>query len=468
MSKTNSRANVASNVTSPAKSRDLKIFDGKLELSKLLSIESEETSKFKAEIFKQVEKLAENEFIETIADKSFEKFLKDAGGIEKINSSPVAQILSQRLVDDTVTAFIVVVKDKVGNSIPGIPIELKLEEANGSLKLIDKSRTNRDGIALVRNSNDTINPSATYTITTKFNNKTKTLSNIAQDNQFNPIDFELNMVFTEDDLLKVAKSILGVIPENLTITDVLLSYLGDNPFSRLPVNFPPELAMQLHNLIGNVDDPIFNSVGSPNDFRKKRSSLIKRFSVVKSLPTNLTGANDPSLRKFVIGVRQEWIFVGYTLGELHQIDPLDPGAILEENTKLTNNIVENLSSTINTLVNSAQETILDTLKVNSSIDALLAINTRVNASTVAGGAAISLPFLVAGVVGTNSNISTSTRASSSLKTSLDVNKSLHTLKSIFNQTTQLINKTNSTINSTTASVLKNISPLLARATNLTR
>lgn len=241
--------------------------------------------------------------------------------------------------------------------------------------------------------------------------------------------------------------------------------LQDNPLDRLPADFSTELCADLTKLLGATEDPIMGLMGDSSDFRRRRIPLIKRLTVPR-IGINPPGDKNPP-RRYLVRVRQQWTFVGYTLGELANVEGLDPGAVLDEATRTVARATERVSRALDTVTSQALETTESFLKQASSIDALLQASTSVSAIAGAAGFFLPLPIpIFGGGGGARVSVTASTR--SSVNTSLLVNSGLHVAKSLINQALRTAASTVRDVENTITKALNRVSPLLSRVTNLLR
>lgn len=207
-------------------------------------------------------------------------------------------------------------------------------------------------------------------------------------------------------------------------------------------------------------------------------------------------------RRYLVRLRQEWMFLGYTLGELAGVEALDPGTIIQDITRTLQRTTERVSEAVDQFSSMAQDLVRSVMNQASSIDSLLHVATRSNTSTTAtgfggigltgsvgggllGGVLGPIGGLIGGLFGggggsagiglggsIGSSVGTSVFASatttSRVNTSLHVNSLLQTARSIVNRTIRTAASTLKDLESTTATQIGRVSPLLSRVTNLFR
>lgn len=264
---------------------------------------------------------------------------------------------------------------------------------------------------------------------------------------------------------------------------------GDSPLERLPSDFGTDLCAAITRLAGPVTDPILGPVAGAGDFRGQRAPLVKRLTVPR-LGEIPEGAVAP--RRYLVRLRQEWTFLGYTLGELAGVDALDPGAIVEQATTTLQRTTSQTARETDELLSEARSTLASLLRQTSSIDSLLEVAARTETAAsasgfggigVGGGIFGGLLGIVGGVFGgvggglgigagggtrTTASVLASTTTRSTTDTSLLVNSSMHTARSAINRAVRTIASTLRELQSTVSTVSNQVSPLLSRVTNLIR
>lgn len=431
-------------------------------------------------IYKTVKPQANLAFIDTLEDGRTE--------LAKLLDNPPT--LTGKATEDTdgrrIPLVLAVVRDKKGATRAGI--ELRLIDKVSKV-LLDHSRTDTNGVVVLRFPRRTgDNDAAEGTIELSGGNDQAVL-----------VPAGVQHVVTFIELPKLPDLPEVIDPE--TGEAKVEVPLGDDPFERLPADFSPALADAIVRLRGTVPDPILGKVAAPDDFRSSRTPLIKRLTIprIGEVPT---GNGAP--RRYLVRVRQEWTFLGYTLGELAGVDSLDPGTIIEEASSTVQRTVEQASTTADRFTSEALDVVRSSLSQASSIDSLLSVATSARTSTEAvgfgsigasasfgggiiGGAVGAALGPIGGLVGglfgggsagvgiggevgtrTGTSVLTSTTTTSRTNTSLQVNSLLHTAKSVINQTLRTATSMLRNIQSTISREVGRVSPLLSRVTNLLR
>lgn len=208
-------------------------------------------------------------------------------------------------------------------------------------------------------------------------------------------------------------------------------------------------------------------------------------------------------RRYLVRLRQEWIFLGYTLGELNGVEALDPGTVIQDVTNTAQRIVDRVSESIDDVRSLLEQSVRNVMNQTSSVDSLLEVATRADTSVTTSGFAgigasggsliggllgAGLGAVVAGPVGavvggllgggggvgaelglrTGTSVLAATTTSSSVNTSLHVNSLLHTARSQINRAVRTAASTLRDLESTVARQVGRVSPLLSRVSNLLR
>lgn len=241
--------------------------------------------------------------------------------------------------------------------------------------------------------------------------------------------------------------------------------LMDNPLDRLPADFSTELCEDLHKFLGPVEDPILGGVAGTDDFRQRRIPLVKRVTIPRLGELH---KDHTAPRRYLVRVRQEWTFLGYTLGELAEVDALDPGAVLKETTSTVDRALQSATRAVDTFAQHAAESTVSHLDSHARIENVTRIATSVTARAAAGGFGFALPFIAGGAVGASARVSSTTAVRTRTDTSLEVNSSIHVAKSLVNEAVSTLQSTQRDVRRTVSKALQQVSPLLSRVTNLLR
>lgn len=188
-------------------------------------------------------------------------------------------------------------------------------------------------------------------------------------------------------------------------------------------------------------------------------------------------------RRYLVRLRQEWMLLGYTLGEITGVDALDPGKIVQDVVRTAEQAAERVTESVDQATATAQELVRNVMNQASSVDTLLDVaarsETRVSASGFgrlggkgAGKAGGVLGGLFGGSSGaelgvrTGAGLFAGANTTSRVNTSLQVNSLLQTARSEVNRTVRMASSTLRDLQSTAARQVGQVSPLLSRVSNL--
>ncbi|MDP9023141.1 MAG: hypothetical protein M3N57_10720 [Actinomycetota bacterium] len=285
------------------------------------------------------------------------------------------------------------------------------------------------------------------------------------------------------------------------------SLFGDDPFERLPSDFTPDLAGVLSRLLGTTPDPILGRHAEAGDFRGRRTPLIKRMTVPRlgATPVEVAAADRPTQpKRYLVRLRQEWRFLGYTLGELSGVDALDPGTVLNQVTATVERVRRTASESLDEVTRLLDTVTRNVLTQASSIDSVISVATQTNTSVtasgfgslgvggsvgggIAGGVLGAVLGPVGGLVGglfggasgsvgvggeigtrTGTSVLASTTTSNRTATSLHANSLLQTATSQLNRAVRQATSTLDDVTRQARRTVDQVSPLLSRVTNLLR
>lgn len=353
---------------------------------------------------------------------------------------------------------IVLVRDLAGSTVAGIPVQLRTQDGN---VLLDHTRTDRRGAAILR-----------FPMKESFEG---TLPDAAVHVVGPDLSEVLPVAFTGGAQYALVEAVLPALPEEL------LGEPGD-PYTRIPADFTPELCDEVARILGDWDDPLMENLAVPTDFRSRRTRLIKRF-VVPRLGDEKDESGLP--KRYLVHLRQEWTFLGYTLGELQGVEALDPGQVVDETLRTVRRTTDTVSRFASNAVQETLATVQDTLSRVSSVDTLVNVATSLHTSTDAGtsirvgaaGGFIGIPGLFGfggGAAGAstsawlrNSVLSNATTRTST-DTSLLVNSMLRSAQSTVNRTVRSAANMLRSLSQDATTATGQVSPLLSRVTNLLR
>lgn len=288
-------------------------------------------------------------------------------------------------------------------------------------------------------------------------------------------------------------------------------------FTRLPTDFSTEVCEAIAKIAGEDPDPLLSEsflasrpdpllgglTGGPGTALTRRTTKVVRTTIVRLAPpddsaVSPTGA-EPA--RYLVRVRQRWVFAGYSLGELAEVEPLDPGAVVRDVTQLVQRTVQSAERATEDQVRRTLSTVVSQLQRVSSVDNVVRVaasadtNQRTQAltsvgtdpvATIAGGvigailggpvgaiAGGALGALAGGVdVGAGVEADLSVRSTvtttTNLDTALQVNQLTQNAASMVNQVVRTASAVATELERTTGQAVDRVSPLLSRVTNLLR
>jgi hypothetical protein len=398
---------------------------------------------------------------------------------------------TQALDGRLVRIVVATVRDVNGRTRPGLPVQL-LDEKGGNL--LDTTYTDPNGLVLTKFPSSASPGTALADLpevkgVVKVVDGTKdgftTPVTVPKGSQFAPLDIELAQLPPGPDDAKKAPgaSSTGVhaggggdgTGAGATHTETPPAPVGlargDDPLSRLPANFSAALCRHLEDARSRIPDPILGQAdGGADDFRKHRTAIIKHLTMPRLGPTDPRKAGaGTEVPRYIVRLRQTWVFLGYTLGEISGVDSLDPGQIVDDALQTVERTLQTATQALDSVTQQATSQLQDTLKSLSSIDATAYLSQTVEAEASLFGWGVGIPGLFgAGGVDAKASVSSKTFASSSVDTSVDVshlvtNASTFVNNAIRNTTSQAVDQVRNL-----SRTISSVSPLLSRVTNLLR
>ncbi|HJP92492.1 MAG TPA: collagen-like protein [Pyrinomonadaceae bacterium] len=370
---------------------------------------------------------------------------------------------------------LVILRDKQGATRSGIEVRL-LDKTKK--ELLDRSRTDRNGSVLL-----------------KFPMPLKPRTTVSEGvlqlaDGTNGIDVSVPPFPKQHVLVELTLEQLPPLPEppaaNLAMTspDPLR---GDNPLERLPRDFTTDLCDTITAVLPTVADPIFAGIAPGNDFRSQRTPRAIRLTIPRTVETP-TNPDIPN-RRLLVRVLQQWDFMGYTLGELANVEPLDPGSMLRETLSSVEQLAQAASRVAEQSSSTVNEVLQSSLSQLSSIDTLVDVATNIDSKASAGirapglGIGALIGGLAGGVggailggivgaaiggvgVGTGTNVATNSTTATNIDTSLEVNSRVQLARSAVNQAIRTVSSLLRQTQSAVSREIGRVSPLLSRVTNL--
>jgi hypothetical protein len=385
--------------------------------------------------------------------------------------------------------ILVILRDKAGATRSGIEVRLLDQEGK---ELLDRSRTDRNGSILLK---FPMPLKARTTAAEGVLQPSDSTIKLAGTNTVAPfsVDVVVPPFPKQHVLIELTLEELPPLPEVLLSSSALTApdpLRGDNPLERLPRDFTTDLCDTITAVLPTVADPIFAGIAPGGDFRSQRTPRAIRLTIPRVVATPLNpGPINKKNRRFLVRVLQQWDFMGYTLGELANVEPLDPGSILRETLTSTeqfsqaaSRVAEQSSSTLNEVLQSS-------LSQLSSIDTLVEVATNIDSRVSAGirspglGIGALIGGLLGGVggavlggiagaaiggigIGAGTNVATNSSTATNVNTSLEVNSRVQLARSIVNQAIRTVSSLLRRTETAVSREIGRVSPLLSRVTNL--
>src|SRR6185312_11921344 len=381
---------------------------------------------------------------------------------------------------------LIILRDKAGATRSGI--EVRLLDREGK-ELLDRSRTDRNGSILLKF------PMPLKARTTAAEGVLQPSDNTIKLVGTNTVaPFSLDVVVPpfpkQHVLIELTLEELPPLPEvllssALTAPDPLR---GDNPLERLPRDFTTDLCDTITAVLPTVADPIFAGIAPGGDFRSQRTPRAIRLTIPRVV-ANPTPPTNKKNRRFLVRAIQQWDFMGYTLGELANVEPLDPGSILRETLTSTERLSQAASRVAEQSSSTLNEVLQSSLSQLSSIDTLVEVATNIDSRVSAGirspglGIGALIGGLLGGIggavlggiagaaiggigIGAGTNVATNSSTATNINTSLEVNSRVQLARSIVNQAIRTVSSLLRQTETAVSREIGRVSPLLSRVTNL--
>jgi hypothetical protein len=242
---------------------------------------------------------------------------------------------------------------------------------------------------------------------------------------------------------------------------------GDDPLTRLPIDFSEDactllLGARTDGLLDPTNlttrpDPLLSPPSGVNSIAGRRLPLIRRLDVVRFAPDGT---------RYLVRLRQEWVLLTYTLGELAQVQALDPGAVLQSAEQLVNQVTSAAREAVDTARSALSQTLQDSLSSLGAIDSV--VTTVANASAHAGGDGwgIGIPGLfgyASADVDANAHLDLS--VDTNVNTSLLVNRAVQQTATLVNQAIAKAHAVAEGTQRTASDVVNHLAPLVSQVAN---
>ena len=234
---------------------------------------------------------------------------------------------------------------------------------------------------------------------------------------------------------------------------------GDDPLTRLPTDFSEDTCNALvgartnglldPNNLTMRDDPLLSPPAGVTTLAGKRLPILRRLAVIRYGPDD---------RRYLVRLRQEWVLLTYTLGELAQVQALDPGAVVQSAEQFVNQVSTATRETVEMAKSTLSQTLQDVLSSLGSIDSVV----KTVAEAGASGWGIGIPGLFGyGSADVDLDLSVSTN----INTSLLVNRAIQQAASFVNQAISKAHAIVEGVQRTASDVVNYLAPLVSQVAN---
>lgn len=385
----------------------------------------------------------------------------DTGLFDSLQGSrPSNQGKAEEILDGRNLAIVLAtVRDAMGQTRKGMLV--RLLDANG--KLLDQTQTDERGIVLLRypqsiKNNQISGLPGKLEIVGYDDGKSRTMDfSIPQNAQHSLVDFKI-----------------PELPKNLAGS-------GDDLLQRLPSDFSPALFDDLVRLYGA--DPLLGGRENSNQFASRRAPILRQTTLPRLEQRPADSKDTTPLRRYLVTFRQQWIFLGYSLGELAKLNALPPGQIVDESRRVLERSVENVQNLTEEAVTTARQTLESTVMTlsNALSNVRSTLTTQANATTNTTAQAKAYAFGggIPGLFGggeAGASASLRNELTSSLHSNLNIgsiqsataqaNETVRQLQSTVNQAVRTASNTLRDLQTSALSSLHQVAPLLSRVVNL--
>lgn len=257
--------------------------------------------------------------------------------------------------------------------------------------------------------------------------------------------------------MQAAKTVF-LLPDPFGGVDVELPP-GDDPLTRLPTDFSEDTCSALvgartnglldpNNLTMRAD-PLLSPPAGVATIAGKRLPILRRLAVIRYGPDN---------RRYLVRLRQEWVLLTYTLGELAQVQALDPGAVLQSAEQFVNQVSTATRETVEMGRSTVSQTLQDVLSSFGSIDSVV----KTVAEAGASGWGIGIP----GLFGYGSaDVDLDLTVSTNINTTLLVNRAIQQAAALVNQAIAKVHAVVEGVQRTASDVVNHLAPLVSQVAN---
>lgn len=242
---------------------------------------------------------------------------------------------------------------------------------------------------------------------------------------------------------------------------------GDDPLTRLPIDFSEDACNALlgaranglldPNNLTTRADPLLNAPTGVKTIAGKRMPIVRRLDVVRY---------GPDEKRYLVRLRQEWVLLTYTLGELAQVQALDPGAVLQSAEQFVSQVTSVAREAVDTARSTLTSTLQDALSSLGAIDSV--VRTVANATAHAGGSgwAIGIPGLFGyGTADVDANAHLDMSVNTNVNTSLLVNRAVQQASTLVNEAIAKVHAVAEGTQRTASDVINHLAPLVSQVAN---
>lgn len=349
--------------------------------------------------------------------------------------------------DQTPLVF-VILRDNGGVTRPGIVIQLL---DNGGV-LVDETRTDANGRALLKFPKRRTRLDAHGRPNAPAVNGTIQLADGSDQ-----LQVQIPAYPRHHALYRYQVNALPAVPANATPAQLQELIRPGNPLDRLPSDFATDVCDTLTAIMPTTTDPILGGIGGASDFRAQRTALIKRLDI----PRVLIPAGGGAPRRFIVRVAQKWNFLGYSLGELANVEAMDPGVSMRELTSTVQQLNRLSERSGATLLDSMESSLTRLSSIDTLLDVASSITSTVKTKSKGTGWILRL-FWEWNKNKVNTSVVAETRTASTMNSSYEANSRVHAARSLVNQAIRVL----SNVVRQQQIGVSRVSPLLNRVTNL--
>lgn len=242
---------------------------------------------------------------------------------------------------------------------------------------------------------------------------------------------------------------------------------GDDPITRLPIDFSEDSCTALlgartdglldpNNLVTR-NDPLLVLPPGVRSIAGKRLPLIRRLDVIRY------GEDD---KRYLVRLRQEWVLLAYTLGELADVTALDPGAVVQSAEQMVSETVSTARELATGSTSTLTETLEDTLSRLGTVDSVVKTVSDASTTARASGWYIGIPTIVGyGSGRAGLDVSLDLSVTTNINTSLLVNRAVQQAATMVNEAVSRSHAVAEGTQRSVNNVVNNLAPLVTQVAN---